>query len=183
MLKKELRTKYKSRRAELSALERSKLSSKILDRLTDRFKLEGKVVSVFLPIDRFQEVITWPLLDDQSFIKVLPVLDGNGGLKHLKYIGKEQIKVTEWGIPEPYFGEEYKSSEIDLVVIPFLAINENGFRVGYGKGFYDGFLANCRPDCQFVGLGFYDDFEVIDDLHENDISLHFLVTPNNIYSF
>lgn len=183
MLKKELREKYKAIRSKLSNKERSKLSEKILSRLKREFDFENKVISIFLPIDRFSEIITWSLLEDSSYIKVLPVLDGTGGLKHIKYIGKEQIKVSDWGIPEPYFGEEYQSNEIDLVIVPLLAINKKGYRVGYGKGFYDGFLANCKPDCQFVGVGFYDEFEEIDDLDDNDISLHYLVTPNKLYSF
>lgn len=183
MLKKELRKKYKDLRKELSHKERATLSHLILERLTDNFKLEGKTVSVFLPIERFSEIITWPLMDDPGYVKVLPVIDSEGGLKHLKYIGKEQIKVTDWGIPEPQFGEAYQSNEVDLVIVPMLAMNDKGYRVGYGKGFYDGFLKSCRPDCVFVGVSYYDQFEEIDDLHDNDIPLNFLVTPNKIYSF
>lgn len=183
MLKKELRTKYKNLRTQLSSEDRKEMSSKILSQLSDNFDFKDKIISVFLPIEKFAEVLTWPFVEEADFIKVLPVIDGQGTLKHIKYMGSDQIKVNTWGIPEPQFGEAYSEQEIDFVIVPLLITNSSGYRVGYGKGFYDRFLSSCRPDCVFIGLGYFDEFEEIDNLNEWDIPLHHLVSPNKLYSF
>jgi 5-formyltetrahydrofolate cyclo-ligase len=183
MNKKDLRKKYKEKRSNLSHSKRDELSSQIRSQLLSNFDFKGKIVSVFLPIDRFSEVVTWPIIEDESFVRVLPVVASETDLKHIKYISKDQIKITKWGIPEPLFGEEYKAEEFDFVIVPLLTINEEGFRVGFGKGYYDSFLSSCKPECKFIGLGFYNEFEAIDDLHENDIPLHYLITPDQVYNF
>ena len=183
MLKAELRKLYKEKRKAISPKERAALSAFIIERLGANFELKGKTISVFLPIDRFNEILTWSLLSIDDLEKGLPVLEGEDGLKHIRYTEMNQIKVSDWGIPEPQYGEEIKPEQIDLVVVPFLAIDKNGYRVGYGKGYYDRFLAQCRTDCVFVGVGYFDKFDVIDDLHESDVSLDYLITPTKIHQF
>ena len=182
MTKAALRKEFKAKRASLSNSQRNEWSQKICDQLMARFDLEDKKVSIFLPIERFHEVNTWQLIDRLKATFVLPVLNGDQ-LKHIVFEGMEQIKVSDWGIPEPQYGEEIKAADIDKVIVPLLAIDEQGYRVGYGKGFYDGFLKDCRDDCEFIGVSFYPPIEKIEDVHEADIPLHYCVTPNTIYKF
>jgi len=73
--------------------------------------------------------------------------------------------------------------EFDVVIVPMVIADERGYRVGYGKGFYDGFLAKCRPDCQFIGVCFYEPIEEIEDVHEHDVKLHACVTPSKVHLF
>lgn len=58
-----------------------------------------------------------------------------------------------------------------------------GNRVGYGKGFYDKFLSDCKPDVIRIGLSFFEIEENIDDVFEGDVKLDYCVTPNHIHSF
>ena len=74
-------------------------------------------------------------------------------------------------------------AEIDLVFVPLLAFDKKGFRVGYGKGFYDKWLAGCRPDCIKVGFSYFEPVESIDDRHEFDVPLNLCITPHNVYVF
>jgi 5-formyltetrahydrofolate cyclo-ligase len=55
--------------------------------------------------------------------------------------------------------------------------------VGYGKGYYDKFLARCHPNVIKTGLSFYDAVDKIDDIEAFDIPLDFCVTPQKIYNF
>ena len=69
-----------------------------------------------------------------------------------------QMKVGAFGIQEP-IGQAY-NQEIDITIVPLLAVNGSGFRVGYGKGFYDRYLKT--HNTKSVGLGYsfqFDEFE------------------------
>lgn len=183
MKKSELRKKYKALRQTFSNRELESMSQSIVGNLIARFDLTGKNVSVFLPITRFNEINSWLLINQISANYYLPVMGEHGSLKHVLYEGMEQLKLNSWGILEPQYGAEISSSGIDIVIVPMLTLNSEGYRVGYGKGYYDKFLVNCRADCLFIGVYQFDELEKIDDIHAADIALDYCVTPNNIIEF
>ena len=74
-------------------------------------------------------------------------------------------------------------SKIEVVFVPLLAYDQNGNRVGYGKGFYDKFLSKCNPETIKIGLSFFEPEETIEDISVTDIKLDFCITPNGIISF
>ena len=88
-----------------------------------------------------------------------------------------------FGIAEPAGGNKISPKEIDLVLVPLLAFDQKGYRVGYGKGFYDKFLSECRMDVIKIGLSFFEAEEQIADINQFDISLNYCVTPKRIYDF
>ena len=55
--------------------------------------------------------------------------------------------------------------------------------MGYGKGFYDAFLGECRTETIKIGVSFFEAENEIDDVFENDVKLDFCVTPDIIYEF
>ena len=93
------------------------------------------------------------------------------------------IKKSSYNIPEPIDGIEIANNKTDVVFIPLLAFDELGNRVGYGKGFYDRFLVQCKPETLKIGLSFFEvETETIETI-ETDIKLDYCVTPKNIYKF
>jgi 5-formyltetrahydrofolate cyclo-ligase len=90
---------------------------------------------------------------------------------------------NKYDIPEPIHGKIVPALEIDAVFIPLLGFDVNGNRVGYGKGFYDRFLSECRPDVVKIGLSFFDPVEKINDLNKYDIPLDLCITPGKIWDF
>jgi 5-formyltetrahydrofolate cyclo-ligase len=64
-----------------------------------------------------------------------------------------------------------------------LAFDTRGYRVGYGKGYYDRFLTECRPDVIKVGLSFFEPEKQIDDINRFDIPLNYCVTPQQVFQF
>jgi 5-formyltetrahydrofolate cyclo-ligase len=183
MNKKELRATFKDLRKQLSAIELAERSLAIFEKTEHSFQLEGKAISIFLPIERFSEINTRHFLRKIKADFYLPVIIEEGKLTHIKYENVDQIKTTSWGIPEPTYGETIDPAKLDFVLVPLLAIDKKGYRVGYGKGFYDQFLASCSENCQFIGLNYFDSIEKISDLHEADVPLHFCVNPNGIEQF
>jgi 5-formyltetrahydrofolate cyclo-ligase len=69
------------------------------------------------------------------------------------------------------------------VLVPLLAFDESGYRVGYGKGFYDRFLQQCRKDVLTVGFSYFDAIDKIEDTHQFDVPLNYCITPHRIYEF
>ena len=67
--------------------------------------------------------------------------------------------------------------------MPLLAFDEKGNRVGYGKGFYDKFLAECKPEVLKIGLSFFESEKMISDVLNTDIQLDLCVTPTKVYNF
>jgi 5-formyltetrahydrofolate cyclo-ligase len=67
--------------------------------------------------------------------------------------------------------------------VPLLAFDKAGHRVGYGKGMYDRFLQQCRPDTHTIGLSLFEPVNMITDIDPRDVPLHTVVTPDTIYHF
>ncbi len=181
-MKSALREKYKQLRTTLTGGERESLSLQIISNLLENFKLKSKSVSVFVPIERFYEINTWSLIKNTPANFYLPVVQ-NDVLKHLKYESDKQLKINNWGIPEPQFGIEIEPHQFDFVLVPLLAYDTKGTRIGYGKGFYDGFLKDCSNNCKFIGLSYFEPEEKDIEPYSTDIPLHFCVTPKKIYEF
>ena len=86
-------------------------------------------------------------------------------------------------VPEPQHCEAINPQEIDLVLVPLLTFDKKGFRVGYGKGFYDRFLQQCKNGCIKIGLSYFEPIDAIDDADEFDVPLNFCITPQKVYVF
>lgn len=187
MLKFDIRKKFKEKRRNISEHDRLKQSIKIAQIVVDSFTLKNKVVSIFLPIERLNEVNTIFLIDhlkDFGCIISTPVSDFKSlMLKHVVYNDKTILKNNDWGIPEPVEGEEIQPEDLNFVFVPLLITDSNGYRVGYGKGFYDRFLSQCSKDTIFIGLNYFDDMIDIEDVNPDDVPIHFLATPNKILKF
>lgn len=101
-------------------------------------------------------------------ILVMPrMTDAMGALEHIKVSDLDRLSKGKWGIMEPETDEMVPSDSIDLVIVPGLAADKKGNRMGYGKGYYDRFLSHltqCKsvmilPDefiCDYVPVNSHD---------------------------
>ena len=98
---------------------------------------------------------------------------------------KSKFLASDWGILEPMEETSVRlnPTDIDVIFIPLLAVDTQGHRVGYGKGFYDRFLANTKPELIKIGLGLEEPIEPIEDLNPFDVALDFAITPLSTYRF
>ena len=103
-------------------------------------------------------------------------------MESLIYPVKTELIENKWGIREPVSGEAVKPTTIDMILVPGLAFDRAGHRVGYGKGFYDRFLKTCRDDCVKIGLSYFEPVDEIAEAHEGDAALDFCVTPEGIFN-
>ena len=187
MIKSELRHLYKKRRQQLSTERIDEQSLAIANQLLQLDIWDHSFYHIFLSITEHKEVDTDYILNilsgkDKNII--ISKSDFNTlKMTHFLLTDNTVIKKNEWNIPEPVDGIEIASNKIDVVFVPLLAFDKQGNRVGYGKGFYDKFLSECKPKTIKIGLSFFEAEENIDDVFETDIKLDYCVTPNNIYHF
>lgn len=187
MTKKDLRLKYKALRQELTIAEVEERSLAIANQLL-HLDVWGKTYyHLFLTMDNQKEVhtdVVQHILCGRDKEVVIARSDfENCTMVHYLLTDNTKIVVSAYGIPEPVYGLEVPATKIDVVFVPLLAFDTKGHRVGYGKGFYDRFLAECRPDVIKIGLSFFE--AEADDIPHNatDIALDYCVTPERVYSF
>lgn len=187
MDKKELRKKYKTLRKNLSEDTIEEWSLKIANQLIRLDIWQHSFYHLFLPIESQKEINT------EYILQILAGKDKNIVLSKSDFSTREMthflltdnttIKKNSYDIPEPIDGLEVPVFKIDVVFVPLLAFDENGNRVGYGKGFYDKFLAECKPEILKIGLSFFESEKVISDVLNTDIQLDLCVTPTKVYNF
>ena len=143
---------------------------------------------VFLTINAKNEIDTNTLINSllhknkNIFISKSNFEDNT--LENFEYTKNTKLKTNSWGIPEPKDTRNpINDKDIDVVFVPLLAFDENGHRVGYGKGFYDNFLAKCKPDVIKVGISYFEAEENIEDINQTDIKIDYCITPKKNYYF
>jgi 5-formyltetrahydrofolate cyclo-ligase len=187
MLKKALRTKYKALRNELSEIDIEEKSLAIANEILKLPIWDKNYFHVFLPIEEQKEVNTefiLHLLSGKDKEIVISKSDfETRNMTHFLLTDNTRIQKNEYNIPEPVDGLEVPTTKIDVVFIPLLAFDKKGNRVGYGKGFYDKFLSQCKPETIKIGLSFFEPEEIISDVFESDVLLDYCVCPNGIYAF
>lgn len=191
MTKKELRKQYKEKRNSLSESEYQQRCERIVEKVLENFDFSTiHYLHLFLPIRIQKEIDTFPLIEQlqlkypQLQLVVPRVVPNSFEMEQYLY-DAATITLSEWGIPEPMPDSSQKVSpqKIDTVLLPLLVFDEKGNRVGYGKGFYDRFLTECRPEVQKIGLCLEEAVPLIEEVGEWDIPLDFCVSPQRCYEF
>ena len=94
-----------------------------------------------------------------------------------------RFRKNKYDLYEPEDGVVVNHAGMDMIFVPLLSFDKKGFRVGYGKGFYDRYLSQCRSDCLKIGFSYFEPLDTIDDTHEFDVPLNLCVTPSSVYVF
>jgi 5-formyltetrahydrofolate cyclo-ligase len=186
MLKSQIRKQALQQRNALTAEELTLLSNQLLGQFKKLDLSTIKSIHIFLPIIVKKEPDTFLIIDwlekHHPHIEiVVPKADFDSSLmNHFTYAGRDALLHNHYNIPEPQNAKPFIGTP-DMAIIPLLAFDLEGYRVGYGKGFYDRFLQNLNT--QKIGLSFFDAVGKINDVHLNDIRLDKCITPNGIVEF
>lgn len=186
MNKKDLREKYFQLRKAVALKQGIEESIQIANQLLQLPIWDLEYYHIFLTITDKNEIDTSSILSilqgkDKNI--VLPKMNTDNTLTNFLLTDSTRIMGNSYGVPEPQDGVEVDSSKIDVVFVPLLAYDVKGNRIGYGKGFYDRFLENCRSNVVKIGLSFFPPEENIDDINLLDIPLDYCVTPTKTYQF
>lgn len=188
--KQQLRVLYKNKRLALSLSQRDKLEDLMLIQFQQLAFTIPNTIFTYAPFEKMAEynpqlIIEYCQFKNPALQIFYPVIDENNTtVMHSVLVHANTIFATDkFGIAAPTHGYIASATEIEMVIVPLLAFNAVGNRVGYGKGYYDKFLASCAPSCIKIGCTYFDEVEVIEDVNQYDIPLDMVITPYSIHHF
>jgi 5-formyltetrahydrofolate cyclo-ligase len=190
MTKNELRHLYKERRKAIPEQERLRNDDLLLIRFQQmEIPLQTSIVLSYWPLRQQAEVNAHLMTDYLQFrlpelqiaYPVANFLDNT--MKIVLTDNETSFKKNRYGIAEPVTGEVLHPEDIDMVFVPLLVFDEKGYRIGYGKGFYDRFLSQCREEIIKIGFSYFEPLPAISDIHEFDVPLTIGVSPERLYEF
>jgi 5-formyltetrahydrofolate cyclo-ligase len=187
--KKALRKQYKALRQALPAPQLLYDSWAITTRLLVEIDWQKyQTFHVYLPMLQKHELNTYPLIYAlwRNFphlkICVPRVNIETQTLENLLFMPETPLQMEGFGQLEPITKTVVEPREIDIALVPLLVYDRRGYRVGYGKGYYDKFLPTCHPNVLKIGISQFSPIEKIEDVDEFDIQLDTFFTPKETYS-
>ena len=169
--------------------KKDELSQQIITRLMNLPEY-AQAETVMLYVDVRDEVRTraaLPEILNTSKRLIVPYcVDDNLETFQLEDLG--ELAIGRYGILEPKVELRHLPSkridveEIDLVVIPGLAFDKNGARLGHGKGYYDRLLSRASKHTKRIALAF--ECQIIDEVptKKHDVYMHRIVTERIVYA-
>lgn len=177
MDKTRIRQLIKAHKALLTDAERLAAAAAVFTKLeqTAAFKVADRILMYHsLPDELSTHGFIERWADDKHFY--LPRVNGIN-LDILPY-DRSRLALGAFHIEEPQGDDTVSPDTIELVVVPAVAYDRNGNRVGRGKGFYDRLLCDTRA----VKIGVAYDFQLVDDIDadEHDIPVDYIITESHI---
>lgn len=145
-------------------------------------KLNAKKVHVYLASPGHLEVDTSELYNSLLALHITTVvprvLSDSGDMESVVVNYSTRFQQNKWGIREPVDGQVASPESFDIVFVPMLAADMEGRRLGFGKGFYDRFLANTEA----VKVGLCPEDFIFDRIpfEPHDVSMNFIITEFRI---
>ena len=180
-----LRRSYLERRDGVLLDDRIRLSRQIFDNAYNFLKQSGRgVVAGYWPVK--SEVDVLPLLEkwrETGGEVALPVVvEKNAPLSFCLWTPETAMRVSDWGIQEP---DLQKDSAVlpDIILVPLVAFDRQGRRLGYGGGYYDRTLRELSRIKSFItiGMGYASQECEMIPAEDHDVTLDYIVTEKEVY--
>lgn len=186
--KADLRTVFRKKRADLTKNEIEVLSIQINLQVQNFCQQHQELnhFHLFLPIERLKEVDTFYIMEylfsKGKIVYTSRINKVTDEMETIRFKPSLSFNLDDFGIPIPAFSQGADDDLLQVVFVPLLAVDLKGNRIGYGKGYYDKFLAKIDPSILKIGLSLFEPIEKIPE-EEFDIKCDYCITPNNIINF
>jgi 5-formyltetrahydrofolate cyclo-ligase len=186
--KAELRGIYLQKRTELLPELHETMENEVIEQFFELPEFtDWQVVHIYLPLARMKEINTWKIIEklwDEDREVVIPGISADrNSLNCYALQTNDEMVTADWGLSEPKEKRPADVNKIDAMILPLLCFDQQGYRVGYGKGYYDRFLPTIRRPIWKIGLGLFDPVLHIEDTANWDIPLDVGITPTGVYRF
>jgi 5-formyltetrahydrofolate cyclo-ligase len=140
-------------------------------------------IAFYVSIAREGEVDTIPMIEESLALGkriCVPKVVESFGLRFFEIRSMKDLNRGSFGILEPAGVSKILPQAIDLVIVPGIAFDKSGNRLGFGKGYYDKFLSKLKGEKPIIALAF--DFQIIDGIpsSKNDVRVHKIITETRI---
>jgi 5-formyltetrahydrofolate cyclo-ligase len=180
-VKAELRKRLRGLRMTMPADACAKRSVRIVERLTSHASVvAARSVALFWPIVEKHEVDLRPLdasLRARGVSIAYPAVDPETRLMTFRFATPDDLDERGFGFREPSAtAREATRGDLDVIVVPAVALDPTGHRIGYGAGFYDRTLPRFAPPAIAIGVAY--DFQLVAEVPftQHDVALPFVVT-------
>ncbi|HEX9026827.1 MAG TPA: 5-formyltetrahydrofolate cyclo-ligase [Clostridium sp.] len=151
--------------------------------INSEFYINANVIFTFVSfkseVDTHQ-IIKYALQSNKT-VYVPKIESKERGIEIFKIDNLEELKIGYFGILEPQAScQAVDSNNIDLILLPGIAFDRLGGRVGYGKGFYDAFLRKMNKRVDKIALAY--DFQILSKvpMNELDVKIDGIITNDQI---
>ena len=189
---KDLRAEKKALRSKIIAARRN---------LTDNYRqrASNRMMTVFCALPDFKEprkVLCYASMADEVQIRplmekwlslgvtvALPHITGKGQMEAMSFTDFDSLVEGEYGIltPDPEKGKIIPPEELDLIIVPGIAFDTRGERLGKGGGFYDAYLARATK-AKRIALAFSCQLVAKIPMEDHDVRVHKIITEQGIYN-
>lgn len=181
-MKNPIRHQFLEKRDSLTEKERHEKSVEIKNRLYSlpEFK-SAKNILFYVSLN--SEVDTKAIIKEQLSKKekkiIIPYVEKNNPLLQLSELKSfDELEPKTFNILEPKdeFIRKFDLNKLDIILIPGIAFDMNGHRIGYGYGYYDRFLKKLKNNAKKIGLAF--EFQVVESIAESphDVPVDYIIT-------
>ena len=182
--KKALRKEILAKRNIMDAIEKEEKDRKILDKFYEsNYYREAKNIFIYISYDseiNTKGIIKKALRDNKKIY--VPRTEFKTRLMDaVEITSLNNLIESEYGILEPSVEEPHiDPNEIDLIVVPGVAFDRNGGRMGYGAGFYDRYFKKINEDNmkKVIKLALAYDFQILEKIpmNEQDVPVNYIIT-------
>lgn len=179
IMKKTLRKKFISERNSLASDYRNSSTNTIFATLEEQNFFESSE-KIFIYVGFGSEITT------ETFIKkwinkkqiFVPKIE-NGKMNLIRLKSWDELAPGHFGVLEPT-SSDYYEGKIDLVVTPSIVFDNNGYRLGYGKGYYDKYFSSREYDIS-VGLSYHKLLQDNVPKEDHDIKVDVIITEEKTF--
>ena len=181
MTREEIRSEVRKRRRALSAIQTVEMSLRICEKivmLPEYIRARRVMCYAAMPDEVHTQGILWAIRRSGREL-YLPVTRPKGWMDAVRVDGDTVFQPNDLGIETPVSGDALPPEQLDLVLVPGIAFDWNGNRLGFGKGYFDRFLARCR--CPAIGLAY--EAQLVDaiEAEAHDVPMNKIVTEKAVY--
>lgn len=189
MTKNQLRSEYKNKRNSISESEKLKLDDLLLIQFQSFDYSDLRSLMSYWPIENHAEpnvelmARLLRLMLPEIQVSYPQINSTDYSMQAILTDEATDFETNKWGITEPIGTNVFPANLIDLIFIPLLAFDQRGYRVGFGKGYYDRYLVKCNPGTIKMGFSYFEPVDQITDTNQFDVPLNYCITPQHIYEF
>ena len=180
MLKSDLRKKILFKRKK-NFNRKLLISYERLINIVKNFKVKKPIFGGYFPVNYEIDCLeVLKRLETKKFNISFPVIKKSNSMEFFKYSFKEPLKINKYGIPEPI---KKKKLIPNILLVPLVAFDKNLYRIGYGGGYYDRYLAKLKKKKKFLSIGFAFSFQQIKKVPKEkfDRKLDFVITEKKTF--